>query len=45
MLAGVLDEKFAAILADFKIGFLLLGFVGIPRLDAATAAEGLDRVW
>lgn len=45
MLAGVLDEKFAAVLADFKIGFLLLGFIRIPRLDTATAAERFDRVW
>ena len=45
MLAGVLDEKFAAILADFKVGFLLLGFICIPRLDATTAAERFDRVW
>lgn len=44
-MAGVLDEKFAAILADFKISFLLLGFICIPRLDAATAAERFDRVW
>lgn len=45
MLAGVLDEKFAAVLADFKIGFLLLGFIRIPRLDTATATERFDRVW
>lgn len=40
-----MGEKFAAILADFKISFLLLGFICIPRLDATTAAERFDRVW
>lgn len=44
MLAGVLDEKFAAIFADFKVCFLLFGFICIPGLDAVAAAEGLDRV-
>ena len=44
-MAGVLNENRAAILADCKIGFLLLGFICIPRLDAATAAERFDRVW